>query len=56
MVAWEEYGSEQNSWELFKMLEDAAIQALQQFNERYAYKPKDYRVIDIPNHVTKRRG
>jgi len=55
MVAWEGYGPEENSWEPFQMLEDNAIQALQQFQERYPSKPKDHRVIDNSNHGTKRR-
>jgi len=56
MVAWEGYGPEENSWEPFEMLEDTAMQALQQFHERYPSKPKDHRVIDNPNRGTKRRG
>jgi len=55
MIPWEECGPEENSWEPFKMLEDTAMQALQQFHERYLSKPKDYRVIDILNRGTKRR-
>jgi len=54
MVAWEGYGPEENSWEPFEMLEDTAMQALQQFHERYPSKPKDHRVIDNPNRRTKR--
>jgi len=38
------------------MLEDTAMQALQQFHERYPSKSKDYRVIENPNRKTKRRG
>jgi len=49
MVAWEGYGPEENSWEPFEILEDTAMQALQQFHERYPCKPKDHRVIDNPN-------
>jgi len=49
------YGPEENSWEPFEMLEDTAMQALQQFHERYPSKPNDYRVIDNPNRGTKRR-
>jgi len=55
MVAWEGYGPEENSWEPFEMLEDTAMQALQQFHERYPSKPKDHRVIDNPTGGTKRR-
>jgi len=55
MVAWEGYGAEENSWEPFEMIEDTAMQALQQFHERYPSKPKDLRVIDNPNCGTKRR-
>jgi len=55
MVGWEGYGPEENSWEPFEMLEDTAMQALQQFHERYPSKPKDHRVIDNPNRGTKRR-
>jgi len=55
MVAWEGYGPEENSWEPFEILEDTAMQALQQFHERYPSKPKDHRVIDNPNGRTKRR-
>jgi len=54
MVAWEGYGPEENSREPFEMLEDIAMQALQQFHERYRSKPKDYRVIDNPNSGKKR--
>jgi len=35
------------------MLEDTAMQALQQFHERYLSKAKDHRVIDNPNRGTK---
>jgi len=56
MVAWEGYGPEENSWEPFKMLADTAMEALQQFHERYRSKPKDNMVIDNPNRATKRRG
>jgi len=55
MVAWEGYGPEENSWEPFEMLEHTAMQALQQFHERYPSKPKDHWVIDNPNLGTKRR-
>jgi len=55
MVAWEGYGPDENSWEQFEMLEDTAMQALQQFHERYPSKPKDHSVIDNPNLGTKRR-
>jgi len=55
MVAWEGYGPEENAWEPFEMLEDTAMQALQQFHERYPSKPKDHRVIDNPNRGTQRR-
>jgi len=55
MVALEGYGPEENSWELCEMLEDSAMQVLQQFHERYPSKPKDHRVIDNPNRGTKRR-
>jgi len=54
MVAWEGYGPEEHSWEPFEMLEDTAMQALQQFHERYPSKPKDNRVVDNPNRGTKR--
>jgi len=38
------------------MLEDTAMQALQQFHEMYPSKPKDHRVIDNPNHgINERR-
>jgi len=37
------------------MLEDTAMQALQQFHERYPFKPKDHRVMDNTNPGTKRR-
>jgi len=55
MVAWEGYGPEENSWEPFEMLEDTAMQALQQFHERYPSKPEDHRLIENPNRGTKRR-
>ena len=55
MVSGEGYGPEENCWEPFEMLEDTAMQALQQFHERYPSKPKDDRVIDNPNRGTKRR-
>jgi len=55
MVAWEGYLPEENSWEPFEMLEDTAMQALQQLYERYRSKPKDHRVIDNPNQGNKRR-
>ena len=56
MVGWEGYGPEDNCCEPFEMLEDTAMQALQQFHERYRSKHKDHRVIDNPNRGTKRRG
>jgi len=56
MVAWEGYGPEQNSWEPFKILQDTARQALQQFNERYPSKHRNHRVMDNPNRGSKRRG
>jgi len=37
------------------MFEDTAMQALQQFRERYPSKPKDHRVIENRNSGTKRR-
>ena len=55
MVAWEGHGAEENSWEPFEMLEDTAMQAWQQFHERYPSKPKVQRVIDNPNRGTNRR-
>jgi len=55
MVAWEGHRPEENSWEQFEMLEDTAMQALQQCHERYPSKPKDHRVMDNPNRGTKRR-
>ena len=48
IVAWEGYGPEENSWEPLEMLDDSAMQALQQFHERYPSNPKDHRVIDNP--------
>jgi len=54
MVAWEGYCPEDNSWELFEMLEDTAMQALHEFHDRYPSKPKDHRVIDNRHHGTKR--
>jgi len=54
MLAWEGYSPEEDSWEQFEMLEDTAMQALQQFHKRYPSKPKDHRVIDNPNRGTKR--
>jgi len=55
IFAWEGYGPEENSFEPFEMLEDNAIQALQQFHERYPSKAQDHRVMDNPNRGTKRR-
>jgi len=55
MVAWEGYGAEENSLEQFELLEDTAMQALQQFHERCPSKPKDHKVMDNPNCGTKRR-
>jgi len=55
MVAWEGYGPEVNSGERFEMLEDTAMEALQQFHERYPSKPKDHMVIDNAYHGPKRR-
>jgi len=55
MVAWEGDGPEENSLELFELLEDTTMQALHQFHERYLFKPKDHMVIDNPNSGTKRR-
>jgi len=40
MVAWKGYCPEENSWEPFEMLEDTAMQVLQQFHERYPSKQK----------------
>jgi len=55
MIAWQGYGPEENSWEPFEILEYSAMQALQQFQERYPFKRKDHRVIDNPNRGIKRR-
>jgi len=55
MIAGEGNGQEENSWEPFEMLEDTAMQALPQFQERYPSKPRDHRVINNPNGRTKRR-
>ena len=54
-VAWEVYGPEENSWEPFKMLEGAAMQALVNIYDRYPSKPQDHRVIDKPMGGKKRR-
>jgi len=54
MVGWEGYCPEENSWEPFEMLEDSAMQVMQQFHERYLSKPKDHRVIDNPKRGTNR--
>jgi len=54
LVAWEGYGPEENSGKPFKMLEDTAMQALQQFHEIYPSRPGDYRDGDNPNRGTKR--
>jgi len=55
LVAWEGYGQEENSWELFQTLEGTAMQALVNFHDRYPSKPRDYRVIDAPMRRKKRR-
>jgi len=55
MVACEGYSSEENFWKSLEMLEDTAMQALQQVHDRCPSKPKDHRVIDNPNQRTKRR-
>ena len=54
LVAWEEYGPEENSREPFQMLEDTAIEALVDFHRRYPSKPRDYRVVDEPTLGNKR--
>jgi len=56
MVDWEGYSPEENSWEPFEIIEDTAMQAFQQFHDRYPSKPKDNRVIDNPNPGTKCNG
>jgi len=55
LVAWDGYGPEENSWELFEMLEGTAMQALVNFHDRYPSKPRDHRVIDVPIRGKKRR-
>ena len=52
---WDGYGSEENSWERFEMLEGTAMQALANIDYRYPSKPRDNRVIDIPMPGKKRR-
>ena len=56
LVAWEEYGPEENSWEQFETLEGTAIQTLVNFHKRYPLKPRDNRVANVPIHRKKRRG
>jgi len=56
MATLEGYGPEETSWEPFKILEDSAINASQQFYERYLSKSRDHRVIDNPNRVSKGQG
>jgi len=55
LVVWDRYGTEENSWEPFEMLEGTAMQALVNFHDRYTSKPRDHRVIDVPMSGKKRR-
>jgi len=48
LVAWKGYGPEENSRELFEMLEGTAMQTLVNFHDRYPWKPRDHRVVDMP--------
>jgi len=55
IVAWQGYSREEHSWEPFEMLEDTAMKALQQFEERYLSEARDPRGIDNPNCRSKRQ-
>jgi len=48
LVAWEEYGQEENLVEQFEMLEGTAMQTLVNFHDRYPSKPREYRVVHGP--------
>ncbi|CUS12179.1 unnamed protein product, partial [Tuber aestivum] len=40
LVSWEGYGTEENSWEPYEMLEDTGLQAMKDFHHRYPHKPR----------------
>jgi len=48
LVALDGYGPEENCWERVEMFEGTAMQALVNFHDRDASKPRDHRVIDVP--------
>ena len=43
MVVWADYGPEENSWEIYEVLEETAGIAQQDYHSKYSRCPRDHR-------------
>ena len=44
MVVWAGYGPEENSWELYEVLESTAEKVLKDYHSKYPRRLRDHRV------------